>query len=64
MAKGSGKKKTFVTRNVVLFPEDMRVVARVMRKLALSERSGFSQAVRYIIRDWERLRKAEEGFGG
>ena len=55
--KGAGmKKKGYETRNVVLFPRQRVVVKRVMRELGLSERSGFSQAVRYIIDDWARMR--------
>ena len=46
----------FVTKTVVLFPDELRTVEKVQTDLGLSPRSGFSQALRYIIRDWKRMR--------
>jgi len=70
MVKGAGakkrnKKRDFVVRGVVLFPEDIEVVKAVMQELALSEKIGFSPALRYIIREWARMREKEDrALGG
>jgi len=64
MVKGAGgKKRDFIMRNVVLFPEDVAIVRGVMRELALNEKIGFSAALRYIIRGWAKAREANEELG-
>ena len=49
----------YVTKNVVLFDRELVIVERVREEMGFSPRSGFSEAVRYIIRDWARMR----GYG-
>lgn len=51
MPIGSVNMTYYVTRNVVLEPEDDRAVESLVEKLGLGKR-GYSSAVRIIIREW------------
>ncbi len=55
----------FHRRNVVLFDRELGIVERVREEMGFSPRSGFSEAVRFIIRDWARMRgyRGEESEG-
>lgn len=55
----------FITRNVVLEKQDVRIVSERARKMGLGPK-GFSAALRTIIRESEEMpvRKDEEEKGG
>lgn len=46
---------TVVTRNISLYPDQDELLAQVARDYGLA---SISAAVRFIIHDWQRLRKA------
>ena len=52
---------TFVPRMINLEDVDYDIVQQTMERFGLGDR-GFSAAVRLIIRDWEKLRKARNKF--
>ena len=55
-----GKQQGYEVKHIAFFPRQLEIVERAMEDLVLSPRSGFSQAVRYIIEDWARM-KAKAG---